>query len=159
MTSQMGIECCGVRLLPERIDLIQGGSPVASVKKENVRSITARYMFQAERPLLQIIIGSAFLLVMLWMMLQIILTATTGGTIYIETIAGLVIPGGIGGFLLWTALKRGQVLLVEMDHGQRKFPFNRKVDQQTLLNIFKIASEMGYNVDVSSVHTLFLDHE
>lgn len=159
MTSQIGIECCGVRLLPERIDLIQGGSPVASVKKENVRSITARYMFQAERPLLQIIIGAAFLLVMLWPVIQIVRTILFGGTVYAEMIAYLVLPAGIGGYLLWNALKRSQVLLVEMDHGQRKFPFNRKVDQQTLLNIFKIANEMGYNVDISSVHTLFLDHE
>jgi hypothetical protein len=155
MSVQYGIEYNGVRFLPDRIELLGGGSPIASVKKEDVRHITARYMLQAERPLLQLIIGGVLLFFLLVLLYNIVLWHLYGGVLDAWTVYLTVIPGGLGGYLTWQALKRSHLLLVELDHTKRKFPFNKKVDQELLLRFLSEAGKMGYDVDLASVYALF----
>jgi len=155
MAVQYFIEYNGVRFWPDRIELLGAGSPIASEKKENVRCITARHMFQAERPLLQLIIGGVLLSFLVALIYNVALWLLFGGKMYASTLYLMVIPGGLGGYLVWQALKRGPLLLVELDHSQRKFPFNQKVDQDTLVRFLNEASKMGYNIDISSVKMLF----
>ena len=83
------------------------------------------------------ILLSAFALYQAWTVIQFFLS-NEGGTIYIETIVLPVIPGILGIYLLYLAAKKGLILTIQSNNGNRKMRLNEFVKSNKIndLRIF-----------------------
>jgi hypothetical protein len=150
------VEKGGVRFSDQEIAEVDashpGGRPVLRIPRDRIREIHLRWGAQAARPLVQLILGGGFLgaacyiqVSMLWEWFRY------GGVIHAEVVAGLVVLGFVGGWLLFTALRRGFYLAVQTSGAQEKVRFDRRLPRQeieTLLN--EARRRFGY--EISQIH-------
>lgn len=155
MSVPMLVEYHGVRFWPGRVELIGVNTPVLTLHKEEILRITVGRGYQSERPLLQTVAGLLLLLIPLGMLIdwatflqnRIILVSSRGTAIAIVlTLLGL--------YLLLNALKRGPMLLVEMQNDRRKLPFHGSVQKGDLTNFLRNAIQLGYAIDLKGINDL-----
>lgn len=146
------IEKGGVRFSDKEIAEVDTsnpcGRPVLRIPRDRIQEIHLRWGIQAARPLVQLVLGGGFLAVACFIQLRMLWEwFRHGGTIYVEVVAGLVILGVVGGWLLFTALRRGFYLAVQTSGGQEKVRFHRRVPRQEIETVLNEArSRFGYEI-------------
>lgn len=150
------VEKGGVRFSDKEIAEVDasnpGGRPVLRIPRDRIREIHLRWGIQAARPLVQLILGGGFLggacyiqVSMLWEWFR------HGGVIHVKVVAGFVILGFVGGWLLFTALRRGFYLAVQTSTTQEKVRFDRRAPRQEIETLLSEARRrFGY--EISELH-------
>ena len=128
------------------------GRPVLRIPRDRIQEIHLRWGVQASRPLVQLILGGGFLGAacfiqgsMLWEWFR------HGGVIHVEVVVGLAVLGLVGGWLLFTALRRGFYLAVRTNSAQEKVRFDRRVSREEIeLFLNEARRRFGYEILDSS---------
>ena len=119
---------------------LNGNRCVIFIPKEQVQSIEIRYGSQAERPLVQGIIGLA-LIGLGTVGLSIM---ATGSLDMSRWGLGFFVFGGLGAWLLWEVLKRGHYLWVICSNDNRKLVFKGTIQKTELSGFVRSAAQFGY---------------
>jgi hypothetical protein len=119
----------GVRFTADRVALLDGDHEVVTIPLDNIRALTLRRGFTADRPLPEALLGVACCVLATLALRRVVLWLLRGGTLWdIQIFLLLLLPLGIS--LLRHALSHGFYLLVELKRGRRKFPFVGGLDQR-----------------------------
>jgi len=138
-----------VRISASEIAEMDGRRRLIRVSRKDVVALELAFTVGAERPVLTLILG--FLLVALgffpWVFLYFVLTR--GG--HVRTILFWLTPFGLlGGWLVWLASKRRQVLLVRMPNDTRRVLFPLTTTRAEAQRFLEVAAErFGYAFRVS----------
>lgn len=150
------IEKGGIRFSDQEIAEVDpsrpGGRPVLRIPRDRIREIHLRWGIQAARPLVQLVLGGGFLaaagyilVTMLWEWFR------HGGVIHVEVVAGLVVLGVVGGWLLFTALRRGFYLAVQTNNAREKVRFDRRLPRQEI-QPFLNEARRRFGYEISDLH-------
>jgi hypothetical protein len=118
-----------------------GGQRIIFIPKEQVQTIEIRVGFVAERPLIQGIFG----LVLLGLGCVGLPLIYEGGLYGLRWGIGFLIFGGIGGYSLYEALKKGYHLRVICSHDTRKLVFKGKIQKTEFSQFLRSATGLGYS--------------
>ena len=113
------------------------------IPREEIQRIQTKTGSRAERPLVQGIAGVALLglgLIGLRMFIS-------NGVAFLRWEAGFLLFGGVGGWMLLEALRKGHYLLVVCSKGTRKLVFDKKISEPELAEFLRNATRLGYNCD------------
>ena len=130
-----------VEVSEKGISQLSDGRRTIFIAKEQIQNIEIRFGSRAERPLMQTILG--ILLVGLGVAGLVLLI--TDGMAGLRWGIGFVIFGGLGGFCLYEALRKGHYLRVSTRNDSRKFVFNGRVKKTELSGFIKASIDLGYN--------------
>jgi len=119
----------GVRFTADRVALLDRDREVVIIPLDNVRALTLRRGFTAERPLPEALLGLACGGLATLALRRVVLWFMRGGIVWdIQILLILALPLGIS--LLRHAVSRGFYLLAELNRGERKLPFVGGLDQR-----------------------------
>ena len=117
----------GVRFTTTHAALIDDGREVVRIPVVQIRSLTLQYGLTSARPIVGILVGLFFLFIGWRVVGRIWAWLRDGGTLWdYEVLLIFLLP--LGAWLLRDMLRRGPCLLVELDHGRRKLPFDADLD-------------------------------
>jgi hypothetical protein len=149
-TGQSGtptVEYCGVRLTGDRIMEIEHGSVVHMAATKGIDGILVRQGFQAQRPLVQFILGAALFGLGCLAIYRLIGAFVRGGWIFAKAEAFLAAFVFLGGWLLWGGVQKGYYLEVMKGRSREKFAFRGEVDSGALERfISDVNSRFGYSI-------------
>jgi len=127
----------GVRFTSDRVALLDRAQEVVTIRLDNIRALTLRRGFTAERPLREALLGIACCVLGTLALRKVVFLLMRGGTLWdIEILVILTLSLGVsltlplGISLLRHAVSHGFYLLVELNRGERKFPFEGGLDQR-----------------------------
>lgn len=120
-----------------------GKRRVVFVPREEIQRIQIKTGSRAERPLVQSIAG----VVLLGLGLVGLRLFIANGVTFLRWEAGFLLFGGVGGWLLLEALRKGHYLLVICNKGSRKLVFDKKINEPELAQFLKNAAGLGYICD------------
>lgn len=148
------VEKGGVRFSNQEIAEVDVSNPrarpVLRIPRDSIREIHLRWGVQAARPLVQLILGAGFLGVacyipmrMVWEWFRYDGVMNQGkAAVWIVTLLGL-----LGGWLLFTALRRGFYLAVQTNNAQEKVRFDRRMSREEIENFLNEARRrFGYEI-------------
>lgn len=139
-------EYCGIRVTDKSLSEIDSGRIMVIVDKQAIRNITLRYGFQAMHPAPQIIVGWALILLGYFPLLHFIHWAQHGG-VFIDLEAWIIPFAAIGGWLVYSATKRGYFLEVGQDKGTKRLTFSGKPNPGDL-GAFLTTIEQDYGLKI-----------
>ena len=142
------VEYRGIRFTAEHIAILDGSKQLVTVPLGNVRSITLRRGFTAERPVLEALLGLACgavgLVAVRSAVLWVLGSRLVSGRLIL---LALLLP--LGGSLLREATRYGFYLRADLDRGSRKFPIVGGLDAGFLEFIRQAQNVSGKPIDVS----------
>jgi hypothetical protein len=120
--------------------------PLVVVPRASIRSVEVGFASGAERPLVIAILGVVVLLVAAFPLLFFAAVLIVGGQMRIEIFTMLAMaPFGI--WLLWFALKKRMVLLVQTQQGRRKLVFSKSAEPAAAQAfVAQVAATFGYGM-------------
>lgn len=113
------------------------------IPREEIQRIQIKTGSRAERPLVQGIAGVALLALGVVGVRMFI----SNGAAFLRWEAGFLLFGGVGGWLLLEALRKGHCLLVTCSRETRKLVFDKKVNEPELAEFLRNAARLGYNCE------------
>ena len=117
----------GVRFTTTHAALIDDGRETVRIPVAQIRSLTLQYGLTSARPIVGILVGLFFLFIGWRVVDRIWAWLRDGGTLWdFEILLLFLLP--VGAWLVRDMLRRGPYLLVELDHGRRKLPFDADLD-------------------------------
>jgi len=117
------------------------GKRIIFVPKEQIQNIEIKFGSQAERPLVQMILG----LLLVGLGLVGLFFIISGGFAEVRWGIGFIIFGGLGAFCLYEALKKGYYLHVISPNDARKLVIKGVIEKTELLKFIKAAAGLGYS--------------
>jgi hypothetical protein len=155
MSQFEGIEYAGVRITRQAVELRgKDGSLLSTLPCRSVHKISLARGFTSERPLLQLIIAAALLLASLYYLVFGVLSNLSGRyPVYI--LIGGISMFLLGGWLLWTALKRGLYLRVDLERGFRRYPLGAEASAAQVRQLLTLVASLGYAVDLIHIEQVF----
>lgn len=139
----------GVLARPDRISMVEGRTEVIIVRREDIQRITLEIGNQAERPIAQAAFGVVVILISLYPLFSLF-TALLG-YIRMNAIEFMILgffPLGI--WLIYSSLKYGAYLNVELEKDHRKLAFKKECSTDQLLEFCSQIGDLGYRVDTSN---------
>lgn len=147
MESKTTLVCSGVRFTKKSVAQLDGTRVSVSIARDSIRQMSLRYGFQSERPLLQVLFGSILCLVGLWPVIHITNWLIFGGVfLALETLLIFFLIFGIWG--IYTGVRRGYYLLVEMDRDTRKLAFSSPVAREDI-EAFLAEARTAFGYDIA----------
>lgn len=129
MTLVPKVEYGDIRFTPDHIAILDCDEEVVTIPLESIRALTLERGFTAERPLPEALLGLACCLLAALALRRVVWWLIWGGTLWdVQILLLLLLPLGVS--LLRHAVRRGFYLLVEINHGVRKFAFVGGLDQR-----------------------------
>ena len=115
---------------------------VEKYNKEEIIEIKVKYGFQAEKPLVELVLGALMLCVGYFPIKYIINWIKEGGVLWdIQVFIILLFP--LGAWLVYDALKKSNYILVSTKNIRRKIPL-KKIENDDLQQIQNILCELKY---------------
>jgi hypothetical protein len=120
---------------------LSGNRRIIFIPKDQIQGVEIKFGCQAEKPLVQGIIGSVLTVVGI---IGIYVLAGAGFAL-MRWALGFVFFGGIGVWLIWEASRRGYYFRVIRSNGTRNLLLKGSVQKPELSNFVRQASQLGYN--------------
>ena len=137
------IDYAGVRFYEDRIVLLDKETIELSVKRDKIREMLLLHGFQADRPLIQILLGGSLSIIGFLSLGSIIVWLLEGGRMlkWIVLMSGFL-PLGV--WIAYEGLKTGHFLMI-YESRKRKIPFNRQATPEGLNEILNtVEAQFGY---------------
>jgi hypothetical protein len=149
-----GIEYAGVRFTRQAVELRgKDGSLLTALPCQAVQQVSLAQGFTSERPLLQALFGAALFAASLYYLGYGLFANASGRYPIYILIAGITMAL-LGGWLLWTALKRGIYLRVDLERGFRRFPLRADAQAEQVRQLFALAASLGYAIDPGAINLI-----
>ncbi|HET9905552.1 MAG TPA: hypothetical protein VFQ23_02890 [Anaerolineales bacterium] len=142
----MAVRFHDVEFSPQGITLLSQQSKLLYLAKQDIRKITLKKGFQAERPIAEILFGIFVIGLGLYFFANFVLEALIHRTIYLDDLLSLfLLP--IGGWFIVDGLRKRLYFEVVLDRDTRKFPLGKNPDKGELGKFIRIATQLGYVID------------
>ncbi|HEX4954816.1 MAG TPA: hypothetical protein VF017_15610 [Thermoanaerobaculia bacterium] len=137
----------GVRIDDQVVASVKGGQTTFALPREKVRDVRLRFGFQAERPLLQLLLGLLLAAVGALQIPGAYEFVVHGGTIYLDVMVFLLLLVPLGAWLMAHGLRRGFYLFVEVPNDRFKIPFRGRPTREAIVDFLSIArARTGYSI-------------
>lgn len=141
---------CGIGVSENGISEIQDGQKIVSIKKEDIRRIQFQKTIAEERPLILVLLGIVLMIPGILVSKVFFQWLRYGGTLQIEIgvtlLFILLMPVGL--LLIFFALRKKYLLLIDLDKGRRKIPFKGKLYKDEFNTFIENAKKAGYDIQI-----------
>ena len=120
---------CGVRCEPRRLAEVESGRVMVAMDRAEIRGISSGHSVQAQHPVRQSIVGLVWFSITYFPAKHVLYWFRHGGVLF-STEIWMVTFGGIGLYMVISALRRGYYLDVELERGKRRLAFGRDATAQ-----------------------------
>jgi hypothetical protein len=117
------------------------GKRVVFIPKEQIQNIEIKFGFQAERPMVQTVLG----LLLVGLGLVGLFFVISGGFAELRWGIGFIVFGGLGVFCLYEAFKKGYYLRVISSNDARKLVIRGAIEKTEWPKFIKAAAGLGYS--------------
>ena len=115
--------------------MIESGRVVLTVYRNDIRRIILRRGWQAQHPIIQIVVGG---LLLAPGVILLLVAFSADGAMVLRTLGGGVFLVILGGWLLFEGLRRGHFLLVETTMGWKKLTVSMPQDARGVDQLFYV---------------------
>lgn len=154
MAEMESIRLLGVEFSRKGIASVYGARTDLFIAHDDIREIKLRYGQAGERRWLQIPLAVVILGAAVLQIVDLLRWLFFGGTRYDFQILVLVVLIGVGGWLLWDAVRKQWYMEVQTLHKTRKLAFHEKVSEPMLQLFVQYAQQFGYSIDASELARL-----
>jgi hypothetical protein len=131
-SASLEVSCRGIRITEASIEELAGNSVAASVPRAEVLELEIGHGRVGERPIPTTLLAlgvTAFGLTMAW---HLFIWLQHGGpALYVEAFGLALIP--LGGWMFWSAWRRGRLLFITTRRERRRFAFARGTTDEELV--------------------------
>jgi hypothetical protein len=124
--------CHGIRLTENSLDELDGDRPAVSIQRTDIIQVSLAYGVASERTVATASLGIAILAFFVLKVRSLFDWFTHGGLAYYEEFV-LLLPGPLGGALLYLAFRRRYYLRVQLADGSaRKLVFDKHATRRSI---------------------------
>ena len=146
------LEKGGIRFSAQGLAELDRSRPVVRVPRETIEQIALRWGSRAARPMVQLVLGTSFLLAGAYLLVRILVGwLQIGGRLSGGLIIGLVVVAVMGGGLLLDVVRRGYYLEVRTRQGLEKLRFDRSLSRDEIASFLTdVQRQLGYLIGLDA---------
>lgn len=146
------VKYLGIEFSRAGIKKMAGARTDRQARKEDIQGICVKYGRPGERTWFQVIVGVILLGIAIYLLLDVLTWLfVTGGTRSFMSVGPVPFLVGIGGWLVWDAVKPQYYLEVTANTKTYKFAFERAPQAAKLKKFLELAAGLGYAVDTAAL--------